>query len=180
MPTSSYRKVGRVMDILQHVKAVDSVLDVGVGFGKFGFLLREFLDVRKRRYSKSEWRARIDGVEVYSDYLTVVHTLIYDNLYVGDIRELVGTLPKYDLIVLADVIEHMPYEDGVKVLTALFSEHCNKGMVVSFPNVIGSDWKNWANPHERHHHVWTPEQFRFLCGKVVSNGAQIVYILKEI
>ena len=179
MPTSSYRKVGRVLDILQHIPEVYSVLDVGIGFGKFGLLLREHLDVRKRRYFRPEWQTRIDGVEIYSKYLTPVHGYIYDTIHVGDIQELLDRLSKYDLIVLADVIEHMPYEDGVKVLKALFNDHCNKGMVVSFPNVIGSDWKNWDNPHERHHHVWTVEQFDFLCGRVVSNSTQIVYILKE-
>lgn len=181
MPTSSYRKIGRVLDILQHVKEVDSVLDVGIGFGKFGFLLREHLDVRKRRYFRHEWKARIDGIEVYSDYLTVLHSFVYDNIYVGDIRELLETLPQYDVIVLADVIEHMPYEDGVRVLKSLFNDHCRKGMVVSYPSVIGSDWKNWDNPHERHHHIWTVDQFRQLpiVAKVVPNSTQIVYLLKE-
>lgn len=181
MPTSGWHKIHHVMGVLQHVPDPRTVLDVGVGFGKFGLLFREHLDIRKRRYGRAEWLARIDGVEAWANYATPIHDFIYNQVLYGDVRSLVDNLPSYDLIVLADVIEHMPYEDGTKLLRTLFEGHCRRGMVVSYPNVIGSDWKRWENPHEQHHCVWKAEHFAVLFpeARVLFSTPQVAYILKE-
>lgn len=180
MPTSSYKRVAKVLAILHHIRPPKRVLDIGVGFGKYGLLLREHLDVRKRRYAPGEWQTVIDGVEAWGQYITPVHRHVYDEILIGDIRELKDEIGSYDLMVLADVIEHMPYEQGVEVLTALFQK-CTGGMVVSYPKAIGSDWRNWENPHERHHVVWTEALFRELFGnKARFNGTQVVYLLKGV
>lgn len=179
MPTSSYKKIGRVLGVLAHIKPPSSVLDVGVGFGKYGFLLREHLDIRKRRYSKDSWVTRIDGVESWKNYLSPIHAYIYNHVFVGDVRELVKQLPDYQLIVLADVIEHMSRAAGVALLTALYAK-CERAMVISFPNTIGSDWQHWPNPLEKHEVVWKAEDFKELFpGHVVANGSQVVYVLKK-
>ena len=39
------------------------VLDLGMGTGKYGFLLREQTDLAQGRLSRDDWRMRIDGVE---------------------------------------------------------------------------------------------------------------------
>ncbi|MGF9965198.1 hypothetical protein [Bacillus rhizoplanae] len=54
MPSSIYQAIP---DILQHIIVEEpmSILDVGVGFGKYGLLLREALDVPYERYHKHEW-----------------------------------------------------------------------------------------------------------------------------
>ncbi len=171
------------MGVLRHIPEPDSVLDIGVGFGKFGFLFRETLDIRKRRYSPTEWQAIIDGVEIWDGYITPVHDYVYSQIFIGDIRKLVHDLHSYDLIVLADVIEHMPYEEGAQLLKTLFYQHCNLAMVISYPPVIGSDWKNWQNPHEKHHCVWTKQLIASAIPgvKLVSpmrNNPQVVYVFK--
>ena len=50
MPVSSIDKIPAVMSIFKYDRVVKSVLDVGSGFGKYGFLTREYLDIRKKRY----------------------------------------------------------------------------------------------------------------------------------
>jgi 2-polyprenyl-3-methyl-5-hydroxy-6-metoxy-1,4-benzoquinol methylase len=181
MPTSGWHKIGHVMRILRFMPQPESVLDVGIGFGKFGFLLRENLDIRKRRYNPSEWKTKIDGVEVWEKYITPAHRYVYDSILVGDIRQLVSTLGKYDLIVLADVIEHMTFEEGAQLLRTLFQEHCSGGMVVSYPNCIGSDWKNWENPHEKHHCIWHDYELDqlFPDADVQLSTPQVCYILRR-
>ena len=38
-----------------------SVLDIGVGFGKWGYLFREYLDVYHGRVFKEDWLVNIEG-----------------------------------------------------------------------------------------------------------------------
>ena len=64
MPVSLLRhiplQVGAVMDLHPN-----SVLDVGCGFGIYGALLREYLDVWCAPCEYGEHRTRIDAIEVY-------------------------------------------------------------------------------------------------------------------
>ena len=180
MPTSGYHKIPAVMSVLQHVKDVRTVLDVGIGFGKYGFLMREHLDVRRRCYSPTEWLTQIDGVEIWDRYITPVQRYVYDQIYIGDIRELEPQLPAYDLILLCDVIEHMPYLEGVMLLQALFERHTKQAIVVSYPPIIGHDWKRWENPNEKHHVVWTPKMLRAkFPGRVIQQTPQVCFLVKE-
>lgn len=45
-----------------------SVLDIGTGFGKYGILCREYLELWDGRQQYSDFKRRIDGVEAYSPY----------------------------------------------------------------------------------------------------------------
>ena len=42
-----------------------SVLDIGIGFGKYGFLCREYLETWKGNTYPNQWKVRIDGIEVW-------------------------------------------------------------------------------------------------------------------
>ena len=84
------------------------ILDVGCGYGKYGVLLREYLDPTPI----------VDGVEAWEPYVTP-HRLtgIYDTLYVQDILNMdQQTLDLYDMVVMGDVIEHMDKVPAVRFL----------------------------------------------------------------
>ena len=66
------------MDINPH-----SVLDIGPGFGKYGVLCREFLEIWDGRY-EYKFKRRIDCVEVFPDYITDLHRYIYNSIYTAD------------------------------------------------------------------------------------------------
>jgi len=165
------------MGVLHWIDLPTTVLDIGIGFGKYGFLMREHLDIRKRRYEKDSWKTRIDGIESYSAYITPMHEYLYDHLYTGDVLNLIDSLENYDLMILADVIEHLPKEDGLALLQKLFQK-TNRAMVVSYPSILGSEYLHWDNPREKHHCVWTPKDFDGF-QSVKFNGTQVAYILKE-
>lgn len=183
MPTSHFNKIPAVMGVTQYFpdESIKSVLDIGVGFGKYGLLMREHLDIRKGRYTKVEWKTRIDGVEAFLPYLTRVHTYVYDRLFTGDIRELWKDLPVYDIVVLSDVLEHMPVEDGTMLLINLLARKCNKAMVVSFPPVFGehSNRGYENNPYEKHQCQWKLPDFKVLFGNSIKSPIPtVVHILR--
>jgi predicted TPR repeat methyltransferase len=96
-----------------------SVLDAGIGFGLFGHLLRQYLDVWEGRIQHAEWRIRIDGIEIDARRIQPHAHYLYDNVFVGDIRELVSvhaSQTPYDVILFGDVLEHLPKDDAVWLL----------------------------------------------------------------
>ena len=85
MPSSNF---GHLFDVLSSVVLINpkSILEVGVGFGKYGYLFREYLDLAydEETGGYKKWRRIIDGIEINDKYLTPVHEYIYNNIYIGN------------------------------------------------------------------------------------------------
>ena len=95
------------------------VLDVGTGFGKYGALCREYLDLWDGR-QKYEFATQIDGVEVFKEYITPLHHFVYNNIYNDNIIAVIRKLEMgYDLVLLLDVLEHFDKEEGKFLLDKL-------------------------------------------------------------
>src|ERR1051325_4584169 len=116
MPSSRPNTIPIVIHLVRQLQP-KSILDIGVGFGKWGHLFREYTDINEAekepgRYQRRNWRVRIDGIEGHAVYLTPMHRYLYNNIYVGDAPVLIKKLPRYDLIFMGDVIEHLPKPAG--------------------------------------------------------------------
>jgi len=136
-----------------------SVLDIGVGFGLWGFLCREYLDVFSGRVQPNEWQTRIDGIELFEPYIQTHQRALYSNILIGDVRTLAKNIKPYDLIIAGDVIEHLDKDDAEDVLETLY-EKANKALMVNIP--LGSGWdhpEQYGNPGELHRSQWTAEDF---------------------
>ena len=86
MPSSQHQQISKIID---YVMTIDpkSVLEIGVGFGKYGLLCREYLefwkgDVDWQLPIKENWERRIDGIEAFESYINKHQDYIYDNLYI--------------------------------------------------------------------------------------------------
>ena len=66
------------------------MLDAGIGFGLFGHLLRQYLDVWEGRIQREDWRIRIDGIEIDERRVQPHARYLYNEVFVGDIRDLVS------------------------------------------------------------------------------------------
>lgn len=124
-----------------------TVLELGIGFGKWGVLLREILDARYGRCSADRWRTRIDGFEIFSEYENPAWHL-YDKVYEGDF---VGCHVDYDLVMLIDSLEHVQPAIGRQFLASLIDR--NKHLIISVPNGPMPQGETFGNPHEAH--LWT-------------------------
>jgi tetratricopeptide (TPR) repeat protein len=136
-----------------------SILDVGVGNGKIGFIARDLLDVMLgERYRKQDWQTRIDGIELFAPYIQDHQKAIYDTIYIGDAHEIIDTLGNYDLIIAGDVLEHFEKEKAWQFLDKC-AVRCNKYIILNLP--LGEGWHQpdiYGNPHERHLSVWTYDE----------------------
>jgi len=162
MPTSNFRSIPYVIHLARELRPA-SVLDIGLGFGKYGFLLREYLDVQagqdgEPRYRKEEWKVRIDGVETFADYITPLQRMIYDEIHVADVRNAIHELGAYDLVLMCDVIEHIPKAEALNLLQAIL-HRCNLGVVLTTPAVHYEQGALYGNPAEQHVSEWRSSDF---------------------
>jgi hypothetical protein len=160
-----------------------SILDVGVGFGKWGHLFREYTDIAQAtqdaaRYHRPNWKVRIDGIEGHAAYLTEMHRFLYNNIYAGDAAQILPTLPAYDLIFLGDVIEHFTKQDGLELLRVAMAKS-NKAVIISTPKFDTAQGACFDNELERHRSVWSIADFKSLPGAMVKtiDGDMLVAVI---
>ena len=166
MPTSPYAHLYTVVEYLSATRPA-SLLDVGLGNGKLGFLARDLLDVMLgERYWKEDWQVKIDGIEIFPDYVQDHQKAIYDDIYVGDAFEVIDTLGSYDMIILGDVLEHFEKQKAWQFLDKC-AAHANENLVICIP--LGTNWiqpEIYGNPYEEHRSFWQAEEFKpFVCSE---------------
>jgi hypothetical protein len=109
MPTSGHAQISLVLELVNDLKP-RSVLEVGTGWGKYGVLCREYLGRA----------ARIEGIEGYAPYVGPIHRAAYDEVHIGDAREILPAMQtRFDLALMIDVFEHLTRDDGARVLAEL-------------------------------------------------------------
>jgi predicted TPR repeat methyltransferase len=162
MPVSPWRNIGLVVEAIVAANP-RTVLDIGVGNGKWGYLVREYIDIWQRRYTSDKWEVRIDGIEVWKPYIHDYQQAIYDRILIGRAQEIVPTLEEnYDLSLACDVIEHMHKAEALAMIEQLRNK-ATKLLLLSIP--VGPDWLRDsynANPYEAHLSEWLPKEFREL------------------
>jgi len=158
MPTSHLHQVVDIMELILFTEPL-SILDVGVGFGKYGFLSREYLELWDGKQKYGKFKVRIDGIEIQRSYLTPVHKFIYDNIYIGDAQNILSNLKvDYDLILLIDILEHFEYDQGIALLKKCVK--LGRNIVIATPQNIGKQENVFDNPFERHKCQWNKKDFR--------------------
>ena len=158
MPVSTSVHLSHCMERISSSRP-ESVLDVGCGFGLWGFLCREYLDVWNGRVSRSQWQVRIDGIEVFEPYIQPHQRALYSTIFVEDVREAIKHIGQYDLIIAGDVIEHLDKPAGEAVVKALY-EKARKALLINIP--LGGGWDHpeaHGNPAELHRSQWDPDDF---------------------
>lgn len=164
MPSGNKYVIAPVIELVEQIQP-KSVLDIGLGFGKWGFLLREYLEIWKwdrnlfEDDEKFNWSLRIDGVEIYEKYVKDLQRSIYNNIFIEDVFSLVDRVNEYDLLLIADVIEHFEKEKGKILLDKCFSK-AKKAVLVVTPIAFFPQGDAFNNPAEKHISLWTKEDFK--------------------
>jgi hypothetical protein len=100
VPSSDYITVPYITSVLASLRP-KSVLDVGVGTGKFGFLVRDVCDWSRCSsegptvLARDQWTTAIDGIEICEDYITSVQRTLYDRILIGPAQAIVDNLGTY-------------------------------------------------------------------------------------
>ena len=62
------------------------------------------------RVRKEEWVTTIVGIEAYEPYHNEIQDYAYSKVYIGEAQLVLPTLGGFDVVLIADVIEHLDQE----------------------------------------------------------------------
>lgn len=164
MGTSNPQHIPYVVSLIQ--KSLPwSVLDIGVGFGRTGWLVREFMEVWNDRVLPDQWMISLYGIEAFEAQLTPIQRTLYSAIMIGDAYQMV-TDPSHehyeflqqgwDLIVLGDVLEHWEKQTAIAMMD--WSLKHAKNVILAIPIGSGAVWRQdpkYGNPYEQHKSEWT-------------------------
>jgi ubiquinone/menaquinone biosynthesis C-methylase UbiE len=152
MPTSYPEKIPILINLIKKLRP-KTIMDIGFGYGKYGFLIREYL----REKDGANWQPvkKIDGIEAFSNYVSTIQKEIYDNIFIGDATNM--EIKDYDLYLMIECIEHMNKEKALNLLDRI----TKKGkVIVTTPKKYTKQGEMHGNKYEKHISHWTKEDFK--------------------
>lgn len=156
MPTSTPFNIPFIIQAMVSIQP-KRILDIGVGTGTYGFLLRQYLDIVPGRLKKTEWTVQIDGMEIFPDYHNPIWDHYYNHILIGDALDLAEEIGTYDVILIADVIEHFEKVDGLTLLRKLAPKA--RFIVITSPANDYPQGTLYDNVHEQHLSAWREKDF---------------------
>jgi len=155
MPSSSHLQISLITDWIFKLNP-KKILDIGIGNGRYGFLCRDLLDTP---FEDNPNRIIMEGIEGYEKYVTDIHRLVYDKIYLGNCIKIIDDVANdYDLILFIDVIEHLDKEEGKLFLDKLRKK--SKNIIVGTPKGFTKQDDVYGNELERHRSGWNTSDFK--------------------
>ena len=157
MPSSTPKVLTPICEAILSLQPINSALDIGVGMGKMGALIREYCEIYINwRFYQDEWKVKIHGIEIHEKYHNPLYKM-YDKIYYGDATKVIDELyMPYDLITMLDVIEHIEKESALKLLDKM--RKLGKHVIVSYCNNDQGPARD--NVHEAHISKWDISDFQ--------------------
>lgn len=158
MGTSNWWPIPFCVEALRRIQP-RRVLDVGVGFGRWGIAVREFCEVWEGRVDPASWRVEVEGIEAFAPNIAPWHEHFYSRVHLGDARERLPALEgRWDVIIFGDVLEHMEREEAMRLIDLSLDRSAY--VLVNIPlgdqHVQG---EAYGNPYEQHRSTWRVEDF---------------------
>lgn len=151
---TSWRKVKEVLvELIEKISysfpadGKFNVLDLGCGRGLSAFAL------------KQNFNCEFTGVDIYADGIADGTKKLYKDIYIDNLISYVDSvqLNKFDVILLIDVLEHIPQDIALEFLQKIFNK--SKGwFVISTPNWRMPQHGKANNPLEKHVSWWDMKQ----------------------
>ena len=182
MASSFPSQIPAIVFLLQQLKP-KSILDIGKGFGKYGFLIHEYVGIdNQKKIDPSltlaeQSNIKVDAVEVDADLMLPHLDQIYSKVYFGDIFELYKNLPEYEMILMIDVIEHLDKEKSIEMLRYFLTR--NSKILIATPLTFFQQ-EIYESSFEHHVSLWKAKDFKKLgCLEYQHSQGGAIYFLSN-
>ncbi len=169
MPSSDTAQISTIVDLVQIINP-ESILDIGCGFGKYGYLFREYL--MGDLWDKN--KIRLNAVEGYEKYITETQRAIYNEIFFCNAMDFDLYLKQdYDVVCIIDAFEHLTVGDGKKFIENVLKR--TKYLLISIPRFVGTQqgFTDDPNKFERHRSFWTRKMFKRIGNcMIIPNNAR--------
>jgi len=157
--------IDQIPPIIHLVKKLQpkKILDIGKGFGKYGFLIHEYVGISTTqridpaRSLKEQSAISIDAVEVDTDLMLSHLDQFYQQVYFGDVLKIYPDLPAYELVLMIDIIEHINKEAALGLLKFLLKK--GSKIIIATP-IDFFEQHVYESEFENHVSHWTLKDFK--------------------
>jgi hypothetical protein len=175
MPVSEVSGLSPIVAEIERINPV-GMIDIGVGFGAFGCLARNYLDGRWGRCKKEQWAHRIVGVEAFESYENPCWG-VYDEVYICDVAEYYREITGWGLVLAIDSMEHLEKQKALDIIDYLLTH--NEHLILSIPLGKCPQTAVFGNEFERHRSTWYPHEFeQWPNRKILYEGVCMVVALR--
>lgn len=123
----------------------ERMIELGIGFGKYGTVCREVLDAMYGRCRPDQWERWIEGVEGFAGYENPAWK-VYNRVNIGDFST--QNYSGWPLVLMIDALEHLEKDQGLRFLDSLVAS--NRRVIVSVPRGCMNQDAVYGNEYERH------------------------------
>jgi hypothetical protein len=109
-----------------------------------------------------------------------MHRYLYNEVHVRDACQLVKKLPRYDVVFMGDVIEHLDKKAGQQLLREAVRKS-RKAVIVSTPKQDTGQTALCGNELERHRSLWSARDFEIFDRATVKtiDGATLLAVIVQ-
>ena len=157
MATSPFRDTAFILEFINNLDP-RSILDVGSGFGRWGFLCRCHFGSGISLLVKPDQPLRIDAVEAFAPNVSPAYPVVYDRTYTGDARAILPGLGTYDVVICSHMIEHLKKDEGWRLIEEM-KKHSRMALILGLPFDDAIRDAIDGNEFERHQSVWRASDF---------------------
>lgn len=178
-PRSPFSTLEGIFNVID-MAGPKSILDVGVGFGGIGFLIRQYFDLRPdKKKGFADWSIKMDGIEIFEKYLTPVHDYIYNDIFIGEAISIISEQNiYYELMLAIDIIEHFNKDDGRRFIEVARGR--TDTFIVSTPYIYHKQDAEFYNKYEEHCSGWDASDFKNCgCRYIWRQGVSIIAVFTD-
>jgi len=132
-------------------KGTGTVLDLGCGYGLFGYMIR----------LERDFRGALIGIDAYPPYIKKLKRYtgaVYDSLVIADARHLPFKSGAVETVLASEVIEHLPKEGGLELIEE--AERVSSRLVlITTPRGHIPQGRHNENDLEVHSSEWSERDF---------------------
>jgi len=151
MPISSHAVIPFILEETLKRKP-QSVLDIGIGNGMYGALIYNYAT------TLMPWIPVIKGIEAWPEYRNPMWEL-YHEVIIKDVNLVEFAPGTFDVIIMADVIEHMDEAVGQALIAKIKTWLSPSGiLLVSTPGIFIKQGPYKGNKYEVHKSLWNNGQ----------------------